>query len=70
MTVGDRDCEAGADDRALPGRELHALARREVEAGVAGVGTFRQDRVDAQPLDRQLDQRARCADSVRASATR
>ena len=55
VSLGDRDGEPGADQRALARCELDVLARREVEARVAGVGAARDDRVVAQPPDRQLD---------------
>ena len=47
-----------------------ALARHEIDARVAGVGTLRHDRVRPEPADRDLDHFAWVAWSSRASATR
>src|SRR5436309_1098199 len=75
--VGDRDRGAGPDRRAITGCDLGALARREIEAGIAVVGACRDDAVVAQAANRELDGhplpvvacgRARFAGS--ASATR
>ena len=51
MAFGDRDGEPGADERALPRRQLDALARREVEPRVALVRPRRDDRGGMQPAD-------------------
>jgi hypothetical protein len=56
MPVRDGDREAGRNERSLAGREFDAFTSGEVEAGVAVIGTRRDDRIRAQPLDRQLDQ--------------
>ncbi len=45
-----RDGDPRADDRARAGRELDALARGEIEPGVAGVGLRRERRVGPEPL--------------------
>ena len=42
VALRDRDREAGADDRALARAELDALARGEIEPGVARVGALGQ----------------------------
>ena len=54
ITRRDRDCDPGSDDRARAGRELDALARGEVEAGIARVRPRRDDRVRPQTLDGEL----------------
>jgi hypothetical protein len=69
VALGDRDREAGADERALARRELDPVARGQVEAGVARVRARRDDRVVSQPPDRQLDQAlSRCASATRKRA--
>jgi hypothetical protein len=70
VAVRDRDGKPRADEGSLAWRELDALAGREVQAGIPRVGALGNDRVIPQPLDRQLDQRARRTGSTRASATR
>ena len=52
----NRDRDPGPDERALAGRELDVLARREVEAGIPRVGPVRQQRVGSKPSDSKLDQ--------------
>ena len=54
VTVGDRNGEAGADDGPLPGAELHPLAGREIEAGIACVRADRQRRRVVETLHGQL----------------
>ena len=58
MALGDRDGEPGADGRPLARPELDALARRQVEAGIARVGALGDRRVLAQPRDRELESTA------------
>ena len=70
ITVGNRNRQAGADERPLAGAELDTLARSEIEAGVTCIGALRDDCICMQSLDRKFDQRARRAGSERASATR
>ena len=55
VALRDGDREAGADRRPLPRSQLDALARGEVEAGVARVRLAGQDGVVAQAADRELD---------------
>ena len=55
VAFGDRDREAGADERPLPRSELVPLAGGEVEAGVARVRALGHDRVRVQAADRKLD---------------
>src|SRR5205085_11757311 len=59
VPFGDGHGEARADDRALAGRELDPLTRSKVEAGVSFGGAGGNDRVRAEPLDRQPDQATR-----------
>ena len=70
VSLGDGDREPGPDDRTLARGKLDALARGEIEPGIAMVCALGENRVRAQSLDLQLDQRARRAGSERASATR
>jgi hypothetical protein len=70
MAVGDRDGEAGGDGGALARAEHDALARREVEPGVALVGALRDDSVVTQTRDRELDHVAFASRKRSASATR
>ena len=70
VAVGNRDRDAGADDRALPRRELRALAGGEIEPRIAVVGLCGEDRVVAQPRDRQLRHTRSAAELSPASATR
>ena len=70
VAVGNRDGHAGADDRALPRRELCALARRQIEARVALVGLRGEHGILAQARDRQLRSGAFRAEPSPASATR
>ena len=58
VALGDRDGDAGSDERALARAELVPLARDEVEPGVAGIGARRQDGVVAEPRDGQVDHAA------------
>ena len=64
MPFGDRDREAGADERPLPRSELVPLAGGEIEPGIPGVGALGKHRVRVHALDRQLDHAL-----VRASAS-
>ena len=70
VALGDGHREARADERALARAELDPFTGGQVESGVACIGALGDDRLLVQPRDRQLDQRARRAGSVRASATR
>jgi hypothetical protein len=55
VAVRDRNGEPSADGCTLPRSELDALARRQVEAGVARVRARGHDRVVTQALDGELD---------------
>src|SRR5581483_4729018 len=72
VPLRNRHCEAGADERALSGRQLDPFACGEVEARVAGVGTPGNERVRAQPLDENLGQAVsrRAASATRYGAKR
>ena len=67
VAFGDRDREAGADERPLPRSELVPLAGGQVEAGVARVRALGQHRVRVQAADRKLDH---ALDRASASAIR
>ena len=56
IALGDRDGEAGRDERPLAGRQLDVLARGEVESRVAVVGALGDDGVGMETPDRELDQ--------------
>jgi hypothetical protein len=70
ITLRDRHRKPGADECALAGPELDALAGRQVHPCVSRIGAFGNDGILPEALDRQLDQRARRTGSERASATR
>jgi hypothetical protein len=59
IALRNRNGKPRADDGALAGLELDALARRQVEARVAVIGTRREDRVVPESLDRERDQATR-----------
>ena len=67
--VGDLDGQPGRHDGALARPELDALARSEIDAGVARVGARGKRRLGPQPPHPELDHPRTRADEG-ASATR
>src|SRR5205823_10390384 len=69
VTLGDGNSEPGRDRGPLPRAELDALAGREIEPRVVLVRALGDDRVLAEPHDRQLDHEV-ARSAFFASATR
>ena len=69
VALGDLDRDAGADRGPLPRADRDLLARAEVEARIAAVGSRRQHRVVAELHDAQLGHVV-AADSRSSPATR
>src|SRR5919109_2356908 len=58
------DCDPGTDDGARARRERDALARNQIDPGVAFVRVARKNRVVAQPSNGDVDHRAETSASV------
>ena len=70
VPLGDRDREPRADDCPLARPDLRALARDEVEPGIARIGALGHDRVLVQALEEQLGHRRASCDAPSSSSTR
>ena len=53
MTRGQRDGDAGRDDRTHTWLEHQALARDQVETRIAGTGSPRENGIRTEPLHRK-----------------